>query len=1004
MKSHFIVLLLCAVTSHMISQSVNVVDFDVDFECQFTDYVCTGFGGTVCEVTANPSSTGINSSATVVRSTKTVGSQPWAGGFLTLEDDIDFSQGEVFKMKVYSPVAGINVLLKLENNSNTGIFNEISVPVTSANTWEELSFDFSTTNASSKSLRKVVIFFDFGTSGDGAQYYFDDINQVGNTQTIVCQAPLVPDTAAPIPPPCDNLLGIYSDTFTELPGTVFNLNVGQSTIVSMQSIAGNNVLQYENFDYQRVQFQNPLNISAYSEMHVDIWCPGGTQLSLFLVNPGNVEDGYIINLNPQQWNRITIPLSAFSNVVSLSNVIHLRFDDGDDSIYFIDNLYFTGDCNDVPACPVLVWEDNFSGNSLDMAKWTPQIGDGCPSLCGWGNNELQYYREENAVVSGGTLKIIAKEETFGGRDYTSARLRTINKGDFAYGRFEASIKMPFGQGIWPAFWMLSTDEPYGFWPQSGEIDIVELLGQETDLVHATIHYGPPWPNNQSTTAQYRLNSGDFNDGFHEYAIEWDEEEIRWYLDDILYSTKTVSDVSPSNWPFDHEFHMLLNMAVGGNYPGDPDASTTFPQTMEVDYVRVYEGEFAYVQGAQQVGHMASAVVYTVGNAGAGATYNWSVPAGATIVSGQGTNSISIDWGDTSSSGIINVVVNGCSTQTLSLDVVVEPEVVDLLACVLENFDDAAVISYDGSVGVMQENINNPMPNGVNNSALVGRYTRSDDDLFDNMTYSIDNPFDISGFVPGDTKFQMNIYTSAPIGTNIILQLENSNTATPSNYPTGRHSRYQIETTKQNEWETLVFDYFDRPDAAVLEANVDQILLLFSPNSFTNDVYYFDDFEKHCLASPVILESKICGNATGFATASPGGMDTYTFFIDANLNGNMDANEQVQTGSSATYTGSTLALGSVVGVIAENLFGCTQTVTTIVTDAPQDYAFGSNGGLTGTESGTVHYETDGEIESRQTIASFSADVDYDSGKSVLLLPTFEVLSGAQFHAYIEGCSN
>ncbi len=1003
MKIQFIYLLLCLGTSHLFGQSVNVIDFTIDFECPHIDYICPGFGGTVCELNPNPASSSINSSSTVMRSLKTAGAQPWAGGFLTLDDPIDFTQGQVFKMKVYSPKAGINVLLKLENNSNTGIFNELTASVNNANTWEELSFDFSSTNASTKSLQKVVIFFEFGVGGDGSQYYFDDISQVNNSQSVVCQAPLAPDVEAAVPAECDNVIAVFSDSFGELPGTNFNPHPNQSTTVSMPSIGGNNMLRYGNFDFQRIHLQNAINLNSFINMHVDIWSPAATQLSVHLINPDNTQKGYPINLIPQQWNRIRIPLSAFSDVVSLANVLRIRFDDGDDSIYFIDNLYFTGDCNDIPACPVLVWEDNFNGNSLDLNKWTPQIGDGCPSLCGWGNNELEYYRAENAEVSGGTLKIIAKEEPFGGRDYTSARLRTINKGDFAYGRFEASIKMPYGQGIWPAFWMLSTDEPYGIWPQSGEIDIVELLGQETDLVHATIHYGPPWPNNQSSTATHRLNSGEFQDGFHEYAIEWDEEVIRWYLDDILYSTKTIADVSPNNWPFDHEFHMLLNMAVGGNYPGPPDASTTFPQTMEVDYVRVYEGEFAYIEGPQQVDHMASGEMYTVGNAGVGATYSWTVPAGATIVSGQGTNTISVDWGDTSSSGIVSAVVNGCNSQTLSFDVVVGVEVVDLLACVLENFDDSAIISYAGSIGSMQDNTANPMQNGVNNSQLVGRYSRSDGDLFDNMTYSIDNPFDISGFVPGNNKFYMNVLTSAPIGTNIILQLENSNTATPSNYPVGRHSRYQMQTTKQNEWETVAFDYFDRPDASVTEASVDQIVILFNPNSFSNDVYYFDDFEKHCLSSPGSLDSKICGNSPGFASASPAGMDAYTFFIDANANGNMDSGEQIQSGSGNTVTSSSLAVGDVVGVIIEDTFGCAQTVLSTVSSAPQDYTFGNNRGLTGNENGTVHYETDGEIESRQTIGS-AGNVEYDSGTSIRLLPTFEVLSGAQFHAFIEGCSN
>lgn len=1002
MKRYSIYFFLMCGTLALQGQSVNVIDFNIDFECQYIDYQVTGFGGDVTDVSSNPNSSGINTSATVARSIKTVGSQTWAGNFMTLDDPIDFTQGQIFKLKVYSPKAGISVLLKLENLTNQGIANEISAPIGAANTWQELTFDFSTTNASTKSLQKVVVFFDFGTSGDGSTYYYDDVIQVGNNATVLCESPVAPEEAAPVPPPCDNVLGIYTDTYSQLGGTNFNPNGSQSTIVTTENIGGNNMLNYDNFDFQNISFLNSQNIHPYTDLHVDIWSPGATQISVSLINPGGNQIAHVINLVPEEWNRIDIPLSAFLGV-NKNNVSQIKFDNGDDLIYFIDNIYFYGDCNVTPACPILVWEDNFNGNSLDASKWTPLVGDGCPSLCGWGNNELEYYRAENAVVSGGTLKIIAKEEAFGGRDYTSARLRTINNADFAYGRFEASIKMPVGQGIWPAFWMLSTNEPYGFWPQSGEIDIVELLGQEPDQIHGTIHYGPAWPNNQSTGAAYRLNSGTFADNFHEYAIEWDEDEIRWYLDDILYSTKTKADVAPNNWPFDHDFHMILNMAVGGNWPGPPDATTTFPQTMEVEYVRVYEGEFAYISGNQQVDHQEMGQVYTVGNAGAGATYNWSVPIGATIVSGQGTSSIVVDWGDITSSGNVTVSVNGCTSQTLSMNVVVDREVVDLLACVLENFDDPAIITYQGSNGTMQENVANPMPNAVNSSLLVGKYTRSSAELFDNMTYSIDSPIPINGFVPGDTKFYIDVYTSAPIGTSILLQLEDGSVSTPTNYPAGRHSRYAVSTTKQNEWETLVFDYQDRPDASVLDGSVNQILLLFNSNSFTDDVYYFDNLEKHCLAPPVNISSSICGGPAGIANVTPAGMSSYTFFVDANSNGNMDMGEQVQTGANAQYSSNSLGAGDVIGVIAEDSYGCQQVVTTIVTVSPPDYRFAGSGGLIGTETGTIHYETDGIIESTQIIAP-SANVDYDSGTSIHLLPNFKTIKGSRFHAYIDGCSN
>lgn len=235
-----------------------------------------------------------------------------------------------------------------------------------------------------------------------------------------------------------------------------------------------------------------------------------------------------------------------------------------------------------------VWADEFDGDAVDPARWSFQIGDGCPN-CGWGNGELQYYREENATVSGGVLVITAREENFGGYAYTSARMRTINKGDWLYGRVEVSAKMPTGQGLWPAIWMMPTESVYGGWAASGEIDIMELRGNEPSVVYGTLHYGGSFPNNTGSGDSYRLPAGDFSQAFHEFALEWDPWEIRWYVDDSLYQTQRSWFTANASYPapFDELFHLILNVAVGGNFGGDPDASTVFPQTMEIDYARVF---------------------------------------------------------------------------------------------------------------------------------------------------------------------------------------------------------------------------------------------------------------------------------------------------------------------------------------------------------------------------------------------------------------------------------
>lgn len=301
-------------------------------------------------------------------------------------------------------------------------------------------------------------------------------------------------------------------------------------------------------------------------------------------------------------------------------------------------------------CWSLIFEEEFTGTSLDLNTWEYQVGSG-----GWGNNELQYYTNGNNVqVSNGTLKIIAQKS---GNTYTSSRIRTINKADFRYGRIEARIKMPIGQGIWPAFWMMPTDDVYGGWPRSGEIDIVEYLGNEPNTIHGTCHYGNAYNDKGSSGSSYSLASGDFHTAFHVFSIEWEANVIRWYMDGQLYHA--VSDSHPDfnnyTWPFIHDFHFILNLAVGGNWPGYPDASTVFPQTLEVDWVRVYQGFSAIeISGPTNLEPYTTAQTYSVADV-SGASYNWSVPADAQIISGQGTSEIVVDLG--SSAGDITVDVS-----------------------------------------------------------------------------------------------------------------------------------------------------------------------------------------------------------------------------------------------------------------------------------------------------------------------------------------------------------
>lgn len=256
----------------------------------------------------------------------------------------------------------------------------------------------------------------------------------------------------------------------------------------------------------------------------------------------------------------------------------------------------------------LEWNDEFDGNALDTTKWDYQNGDGTEyGVSGWGNEEQEYYRPENLSVDNGVLTIEAKQQSYGGKSYTSSRIRTMTQdGEVlyatTYGRIEAKMKLPVGQGFWPAFWMLPATDTYTTWAASGELDIMEARGRVPGAVDGTIHYGELWPNNKAIGDHYYFPDGEDFSGYHVYGVEWDVNKITWYVDGHEYYS--VSDWyskgngEPENYaypaPFDEDFYILLNLAVGGSYDaGVKPSASDFPASMEVDYVRVYKNTDGY---------------------------------------------------------------------------------------------------------------------------------------------------------------------------------------------------------------------------------------------------------------------------------------------------------------------------------------------------------------------------------------------------------------------------
>lgn len=229
----------------------------------------------------------------------------------------------------------------------------------------------------------------------------------------------------------------------------------------------------------------------------------------------------------------------------------------------------------------LVWEENFDGKILNDKVWNIELGDGCPN-CGWGNNERQLYTDQNHRLENGNLIITAKKDS---NNYTSARINTKTKQEFKYGRLEARAKLPVGQGLWPAFWMLGSNITQKGWPKCGEIDILEYVGREPHTVYTTLHTQDSHGNSVNSK---KTAIADIEEGYHVYAIEWTKDKIDFFVDKDLVYTFQPESKNENTWPFDQPFYFIINMAIGGNFGGPAVDDTVFPQEFIVDYVKVYQ--------------------------------------------------------------------------------------------------------------------------------------------------------------------------------------------------------------------------------------------------------------------------------------------------------------------------------------------------------------------------------------------------------------------------------
>ncbi len=330
---------------------------------------------------------------------------------------------------------------------------------------------------------------------------------------------------------------------------------------------------------------------------------------------------------------------------------------------FVGLSFSTGQCYE------LVWSDEFDKDGLpDSARWSYDVGGG-----GWGNNELQYYtykRLENARIENGKLIIEARKESYLGSNYTSARLVSKYKGDWLYGNVEVRAKIPGGIGTWAAIWMLPTDWIYGSWPKSGEIDIMEHVGYDEGNIHATIHT-EAYNHTLGTQKGGTMMVNDALDTFHVYKAKWSPEKIEFYVDDTRYFTFNNEHTGYTTWPFDKRFHLLLNLAVGGNWGGaqgvDPSA---FPARMEIDYVRIYQSsENLVIHGPDKAYPLQDSLRFFLYH-DQQASYEWSLSGEGEIVSPADSNEIYVRW-KCSTDTVLCHVITGCGEYNLKLPVKID---------------------------------------------------------------------------------------------------------------------------------------------------------------------------------------------------------------------------------------------------------------------------------------------------------------------------------------------
>lgn len=379
------------------------------------------------------------------------------------------------------------------------------------------------------------------------------------------------DTGGPTPPGDGPILSTINYDVTESDqDKTLKVNIGFADPLTRSSV----------LNYELIEQTATAGLDFETQSGQLVYAIGETQKELNLSIVGD--------FIPEETETFQIRLFSSANSFE-EKLTTITIIDNDKSI---EDLVIPGGTSSPESYPGynLVWADEFKDNALSSEFWNIETGNGCPDLCGWGNNELEYYTPDNIYFRDDDYLVIqARPENIGFNEYTSSRITTEGKKSFQYGRIDIRAVLPEGPGIWPALWMLGDNIRTVSWPACGEMDIMELIGSAPRTVHGTFHYGPNFNDRQQKGSSYSLDPGQkFIDEFHVFSLVWEEDRVQVLMDDILVQEMTPDLIEPYAYPFNESFFFIFNVAVGGNWPGSPNLNTTFPQHMIVDYIRVFQ--------------------------------------------------------------------------------------------------------------------------------------------------------------------------------------------------------------------------------------------------------------------------------------------------------------------------------------------------------------------------------------------------------------------------------